>query len=132
MATLKTRTAYKSPTSTKSEEDAAKLTRRSSIPIKRQCLLLLADAGEQGMTDDELSVALDERFPRADGFMHNPSKIASRRKELQENRNKDGEQGKPLVVEVRGQKRVTRRGVQAQVFRASALGKRQAKALQRT
>lgn len=105
------------------EVDAAVAAGRSTRSTKVRALLLFALAGANGLTDDELAVELDDKFPRPDGFPHNPSKIASRRKELEENRYPDGEPGPALVAEVPGLTRPTRRRCEARVFRITPTGR---------
>lgn len=105
------------------ERQAAAVAALSTRSTKTRALLLFEAAGDPGLTDDELSAELDRLFPRADGFPHNPSKIASRRKELEENRFPDGEHG-PALVEPTGDERPTRRGVNARVFRITVTGRR--------
>lgn len=110
------------------ERQAAAVAALSSRSTKARALLLFEAAGDQGLTDDELSAELDRLFPRADGFPHNPSKIASRRKELEENRFPDGEHG-PALVEPTGEERPTRRRVNARVFRITPIGRQALEAL---
>lgn len=120
--TLVTDTAWIRNDPVDTEVEAAAVAARGSRGIKGHALALFLEAGEEGLTDDDVSALLDARHPRPDGFMHNPSKIASRRKELEENRFPDGEHGPPLVepTEIR---RPTRRGVAAVVYRITEAGR---------
>ncbi len=99
---------------------AAKAAALSTKGVKMAALRCFAEA-DDGLTDDGLAAQMDLAYPRPDGYDHNPSKLASRRKELEENRFPDGEYG-PALVETLGDLRLTRRGCNARVFRITEAG----------
>lgn len=119
---LLTDTAWTPNDAGETEREAAAVAARGTRSTKRQALHLYGLAGVEGLTDDDVAALLDRHHPRPDGFPHNPSKIASRRKELEENRYPTGEHG-PALVEATDEHRRTRRGVSAVVYRITAAGR---------
>lgn len=120
--TLLSDTAWTPKDAGETEIEAAAVAARGTRGVKQQALRLYGIAGAHGLTDDDVAALLDEHHPRPDGFPHNPSKIASRRKELEENRYPTGEHG-PALVEPTDDQRRTRRGVHAVVYRITDAGR---------
>lgn len=120
-STLDYGTAYLRQAPFEVEAAARTVAAFSTATTRRQALACFAIAGNAGLNDDELSAVLDQRFPRDDGFTHNPSKIASRRKELMENA-KDGVPVGPPLVEALDQERPTRRRCNGIVHRITEAG----------